>query len=72
MQRVSFESSVISYGSKTKAALLQAFPQFESSVISYGSKTQTMKLSHYHLFESSVISYGSKTSLTPNWCSLRV
>ena len=34
-----FESSVISYGSKTKAFAWQAYLQFESSVISYGSKT---------------------------------
>ena len=34
-----FESSVISYGSKTKTALTAADLPFESSVISYGSKT---------------------------------
>ena len=34
-----FESSVISYGSKTQIMILQLHYLFESSVISYGSKT---------------------------------
>ena len=34
-----FESSVISYGSKTERNLAQKQIKFESSVISYGSKT---------------------------------
>ena len=34
-----FESSVISYGSKTTGMTLMKPLQFESSVISYGSKT---------------------------------
>ena len=34
-----FESSVISYGSKTMIRLKCKDGQFESSVISYGSKT---------------------------------
>ena len=36
---VAFESSVISYGSKTIAIQVDDFTRFESSVISYGSKT---------------------------------
>ena len=35
-----FESSVISYGSKTLTSLPEESYWFESSVISYGSKTQ--------------------------------
>ena len=35
-----FESSVISYGSKTFTNLHTLFFPFESSVISYGSKTE--------------------------------
>ena len=35
-----FESSVISYGSKTSLWLGKKPPLFESSVISYGSKTE--------------------------------
>ena len=56
-----FESSVISYGSKTPTA--KHFPPiwFESSVISYGSKTSSLWLHIFLGFESSVISYGSKT-----------
>ena len=34
-----FESSVISYGSKTLCNLRRVSDEFESSVISYGSKT---------------------------------
>ena len=34
-----FESSVISYGSKTNGFIVAAVMEFESSVISYGSKT---------------------------------
>ena len=34
-----FESSVISYGSKTVFVNDEAMTEFESSVISYGSKT---------------------------------
>ena len=34
-----FESSVISYGSKTRLKRLRNQQGFESSVISYGSKT---------------------------------
>ena len=34
-----FESSVISYGSKTPHNLEESLTSFESSVISYGSKT---------------------------------
>ena len=35
-----FESSVISYGSKTSPIAKSSILTFESSVISYGSKTQ--------------------------------
>ena len=34
-----FESSVISYGSKTEQGKSEEVSKFESSVISYGSKT---------------------------------
>ena len=34
-----FESSVISYSSKTKEVVEQGYKPFESSVISYSSKT---------------------------------
>ena len=34
-----FESSVISYGSKTSLSVIACVTVFESSVISYGSKT---------------------------------
>ena len=34
-----FESSVISYGSKTSSIACAITTEFESSVISYGSKT---------------------------------
>ena len=37
--KLRFESSVISYGSKTTRALKKQPLEFESSVISYGSKT---------------------------------
>ena len=37
-----FESSVISYGSKTHFAVIAGRTEFESSVISYGSKTITI------------------------------
>ena len=56
-----FESSVISYGSKTIKYSCQLLTQFESSVISYGSKTDMRLIAVMLLFESSVISYGSKT-----------
>ena len=56
-----FESSVISYGSKTIWKLRQYLIGFESSVISYGSKTVLSTELLLFLFESSVISYGSKT-----------
>ena len=56
-----FESSVISYGSKT-ALIVKRLPfRFESSVISYGSKTLEIAELVGGEFESSVISYGSKT-----------
>ena len=55
-----FESSVISYGSKTNMLKLKIFRWFESSVISYGSKTKKDISERVELFESSVISYGSK------------
>ena len=35
-----FESSVISYGSKTSEKIKKYLSPFESSVISYGSKTK--------------------------------
>ena len=56
-----FESSVISYGSKTPSMLRYIATLFESSVISYGSKTTTVLCKKVFWFESSVISYGSKT-----------
>ena len=56
-----FESSVISYGSKTTEYTYQSPVKFESSVISYGSKTFYVSQRIATLFESSVISYGSKT-----------
>ena len=37
-----FESSVISYGSKTSIAGKSILSEFESSVISYGSKTSML------------------------------
>ena len=58
-----FESSVISYGSKTVTSLAKKSLVFESSVISYGSKTATFFNVVLNSFESSVISYGSKTNL---------
>ena len=58
-----FESSVISYGSKTEWILAEGKHEFESSVISYGSKTNEARLIAADPFESSVISYGSKTSI---------
>ena len=39
INQVQFESSVISYGSKTVSNCLDGLVKFESSVISYGSKT---------------------------------
>ena len=44
----SFESSVISYGSKTFCQVVTLKEAFESSVISYGSKTKLFfqRLSH--------------------------
>ena len=56
-----FESSVISYGSKTETPAAAQPLMFESSVISYGSKTITLNVFTVKRFESSVISYGSKT-----------
>ena len=56
-----FESSVISYGSKTDIFQNKKYHWFESSVISYGSKTQIERNKDDTQFESSVISYGSKT-----------
>ena len=38
--RLEFESSVISYGSKTSKNAGKVRARFESSVISYGSKTR--------------------------------
>ena len=58
-----FESSVISYGSKTKTRAMAYNHWFESSVISYGSKTDADSKDTKSPFESSVISYGSKTTL---------
>ena len=40
-----FESSVISYGSKTQWGKEKEVKMFESSVISYGSKTSAPALS---------------------------
>ena len=60
---VPFESSVISYGSKTCIKKQWDINMFESSVISYGSKTVRMTYKELQPFESSVISYGSKTIL---------
>ena len=56
-----FESSVISYGSKTLMKIIMKNIWFESSVISYGSKTCCKQFIAICWFESSVISYGSKT-----------
>ena len=56
-----FESSVISYGSKTQSPKNVLVTLFESSVISYGSKTNLTAIKETTKFESSVISYGSKT-----------
>ena len=56
-----FESSVISYGSKTNDIIKRFNNEFESSVISYGSKTNIVAETLIVGFESSVISYGSKT-----------
>lgn len=58
-----FESSVISYGSKTTCSERLQGSSFESSVISYGSKTRVQRLHALRMFESSVISYSSKTGL---------
>ena len=56
-----FESSVIPYGSKTRAIPGFFCVEFESSVIPYGSKTAINRAPDHHKFESSVIPYGSKT-----------
>ena len=56
-----FESSVISFGSKTHPARQNCGVLFESSVISFGSKTECHSSRDRRLFESSVISFGSKT-----------
>ncbi len=56
-----FESSIISYGSKTSTVVTLKDSSFESSVISYGSKTEHQANVLDMTFESSVISYGSKT-----------
>ena len=61
-----FESSVISYGSKTMDRSESLASRFESSVISYGSKTFHVSMSLLAEFESSVISYGSKTVIHPS------
>ena len=61
-----FESSVISYGSKTRNSRNSIQERFESSVISYGSKTPVENATKVELFESSVISYGSKTKILCN------
>ena len=58
-----FESSVISFGSKTSTFVLKTPPGFESSVISFGSKTFYAAEFGPFKFESSVISFGSKTIL---------
>ena len=44
-----FESSVISYGSKTYEFTILKISWFESSVISYGSKTQSLWIVGYPL-----------------------
>ena len=59
--KLRFESSVISYGSKTVNTRNVYRNGFESSVISYGSKTHGKEETEGCVFESSVISYGSKT-----------
>ena len=56
-----FESSVNSYGRKTKILPCPATTQFESSVNSYGRKTVRQPISRLGQFESSVNSYGRKT-----------
>ena len=56
-----FESSVISYDSKTRAKLHSERRWFESSVISYDSKTILIQCKVMFMFEGSVISYDSKT-----------
>ena len=65
---LSFESSVISYGSQTLFLLNPFRQQFESSVISYGSQTFGFQCGAILMFESSVISYGSqiKKIVLPN------
>ena len=57
MKTMQFESSVISYGSKTGTFDLDTKTLFESSVISYGSKTEASMRCDYLKFESSVIYY---------------
>ena len=58
---VTFESSVISYGSQTLTSFMSFSTLFESSVISYGSQTRKSSPKRRTWFESSVISYGSQT-----------
>ena len=58
-----FESSVISFGSKTKSLISSVSGLFESSVISFGSKTMQAIRRLVTSFESSVISFGSKTAM---------
>ena len=57
-----FESSVNSYGGKTKRQDIGEHRQFESSVNSYGGKTHAVYGLSSKSFESSVNSYGGKTS----------
>ena len=64
-----FESSVISYGSKAGIFITAYARQFESSVISYGSKAQWNSAVTSEAFESSVISYGSKAE--DSWETVR-
>ena len=59
----SFESSVISFGSKTSMTAGSQVDPFESSVISFGSKTVYKNILDDFSFESSVISFGSKTRI---------
>ena len=58
-----FESSVISFGSKTICSSSTGVRLFESSVISFGSKTMQAIRRLVTSFESSVISFGSKTAM---------
>ena len=61
IRKLRFESSVISYGCQTSAAVTVTVKQFESSVISYGCQTPERKIALSTAFESSVISYGCQT-----------